>query len=100
MENNNFIQDLTNTRNAIAELHKSVIGLFKPHLLKDYELVVKNDNGHLKCINISRTGYINTLHISSDQGDLFMFKDGKNLTQLEHEEYMEAIGHFDKYKNK
>jgi hypothetical protein len=78
-------------RQGINELHKKTIGLFRPYALDKPELVVKNDEGHLGCVNFGSMGHISTLYISAKQGVLVMFEEGKTLADLSHDEYVKAL---------
>ena len=74
-----------NTQNLSKELdllQNNVIGLFKNARMKDYEMVLSNDNGFIKTISISKLGGLHTIMISSNQGKLIVFEDNKTLTEM------------------
>ena len=80
----NVLKDLSK---ALNDLQDNVIGLFRHTRSKEYEMVVKNENGWLKTITIGKLGGLHENHIGADQGKIVMFDDGQNLTQMKNNPY-------------
>lgn len=74
--------DTTNLSIELMHLQSNVIGLFKPWYSQTYEMVVSNDNGHLKTISIGHLFGLNSTHIDASNGKLVMFEDNENLYRL------------------
>ena len=84
LKRGNFIYSL---EKSLDNLQAQVIGLFRNTRLKDYEMVVANDNGWLKTISIGKLGGLHTTHITADQGKLIMFEDGQTLIDMKKNPY-------------
>lgn len=56
----------------LGEVQKQVIGVFYPHASNKMHLVIKNDNGFLKCIFITPFLDIHTVHIHENGGKLIL----------------------------
>lgn len=64
-------------------LQLNVIGFFKSHFrLESYEMIVSNDNGHLKTITIGHLFGLQTNHIEASNGKVVMFENGETLYSL------------------
>ena len=74
-----------NTNNLSIELmnlQSNVIGLFKPWFSQTYDMVVSNDDGHLKTISIGQLFGLHSTHIEASNGKLVMFDENENLYNL------------------
>ena len=73
----------TNLSIELMRLQSNVIGFFKPwYNLNSYEMIVSNDNGHLKTITIGHLFGLQTNHINSSNGKVVMFETGETLYGL------------------
>lgn len=67
---------------ACSTLQDHVIGLFRIYGTTTIELVIENNDGHLKTVHIGNLGGISTLSIPQDKGNLIMFDEGTTLTDF------------------
>ncbi len=84
--------------NALNEVQRNTIGLFKPKYSNQLELVISDRDGYLITISPLSLGGFNTNHIDSSQGVYKKFPDNKNMLDFKYEnpEFSEFVKSFEK----
>ncbi len=67
---------------GLITLQSNVIGLFRHNKSTDYEMIVSNEDGWLKCVIIGSLGGLRTNHIWATQGKVIMFDKDETLESL------------------
>lgn len=73
-----------NLGKALKDIQSICIGLFTPRYYPydEHLLVIEDNDGRLKCVEIGKLFGLSTLHMCAEHGKYVKFPDGKTMSQM------------------